>query len=674
MLVFKENYKNCFNIFKDSLNSCEFLSFDCEMTGVTYDLKTDGTKYDNHQFRYFKCKEIAKKFDLVQLGITFYIRDKIENKYIPVVNNNSQEGEVKNEQINLENNQTNNHQKFKPIYLERTFTFFLFKNSKLRYISESVYSDESEYSVFSSFTTCHPASLKFLNENKFDLNNLIANGIHYNKLGNESKIKEAITKYTKEGKICNSVIYLSKINEEKVIDVVKKITKFLIFGRDELNMSDKSHSNNNKKQVQNPQNKILKIDNLNGIVINYLVSTNLKKIIKIQGFNLIKDKTDKTNSTLTIEKSKNNLKSDEFLQEYGSYENFCNKLTMDTIFKAKYSHFFVDKGINNLDEIVDEELGFSKFIELIIDRNKTNPVPIVGHNIYFDLLFIYEKFIGDLPGNFYEYKSSLHKHFPIIFDNKFLTTRLAREYDNTKLEALYKKMKKNKLDVYVDIRQDHINGFSFYHDMDSNSSFHDAGYDSIITGRCFIYLLKGLENFFDVENKKGSSHQIGKQELKNNGAVELKQGFIDYTMRNNLLKQFTNKTVLSLLEQPFDICELDSDVESLEQFLKFEKNLINTFYENVYVVGLNSNYSGIYDLHSIYEFAKLFENEYFNLSVIKIDDDVAFVEFLTDCPLEKEKHKDLIDSVIKCSLDKDLISFVIDYKQFSNNHKKYILI
>ncbi len=46
MLVFNENYLNIFPIFKEIVNKEDFVSLDCEMTGVTLESKTDGTKYD----------------------------------------------------------------------------------------------------------------------------------------------------------------------------------------------------------------------------------------------------------------------------------------------------------------------------------------------------------------------------------------------------------------------------------------------------------------------------------------------------------------------------------------------------------------------------------------------------------------------------------------------------
>ena len=76
MIVNKQNYLKTIGIFKESVFQSDFISFDCEMSGITYDLSTEGTKYDTHQLRYMKCKEIVKKFDLIHFGITCYIKEE----------------------------------------------------------------------------------------------------------------------------------------------------------------------------------------------------------------------------------------------------------------------------------------------------------------------------------------------------------------------------------------------------------------------------------------------------------------------------------------------------------------------------------------------------------------------------------------------------------------------
>jgi hypothetical protein len=49
--------------------------------------------------------------------------------------------------------------------------------------------------------------------------------------------------------------------------------------------------------------------------------------------------------------------------------------------------------------MMEEELGFSRVIQLIMDCKK----PLIGHNMMYDLGFIYRQFVskdGSLPTNF----------------------------------------------------------------------------------------------------------------------------------------------------------------------------------------------------------------------------------------------------------------------------------
>ena len=76
MIVTNDNYKNAFNIFKNSCDKAKFVAFDCEMTGLNIDLTTEPTKYDTQEYRYNKIKQCVEKFDLIQLGLTFFMERK----------------------------------------------------------------------------------------------------------------------------------------------------------------------------------------------------------------------------------------------------------------------------------------------------------------------------------------------------------------------------------------------------------------------------------------------------------------------------------------------------------------------------------------------------------------------------------------------------------------------
>ena len=47
------------------------------MTGINLGTKTDGTQYDTQEFRYYKQRQVVSKFDLIQIGLTFY-QEKIK--------------------------------------------------------------------------------------------------------------------------------------------------------------------------------------------------------------------------------------------------------------------------------------------------------------------------------------------------------------------------------------------------------------------------------------------------------------------------------------------------------------------------------------------------------------------------------------------------------------------
>ena len=99
-----------FEIFKKACDESQYVSFDCEMTGLNLNTKTDGTKYDTQEFRYYKQKEVVSKLDLIQIGFTFY---KEETKQMQKNKDNENRNDEKNEIIE------------KKYYLERTFIFSL---------------------------------------------------------------------------------------------------------------------------------------------------------------------------------------------------------------------------------------------------------------------------------------------------------------------------------------------------------------------------------------------------------------------------------------------------------------------------------------------------------------------------------------------------------------------
>ena len=627
MIVYNENQKEAYEIFKNTCDNSQYVSFDCEMTGINLGTKTDGTKYDTQEFRYYKQREVVSKLDLIQIGFTFYQErtKKIEK-----------EPEKEKDKKEIEEKQ---------FYLERTFLFYLYKNSKLKMINED---------LFDSELRAHPAALKFLGDTNFDFNILIKKGINFNKLQNREKIKNALSE--KKILLSNGATFLSKENESLLIEKVIQVSEYIIKGT----------------------SKPFEINFDNNRLLIFFLGINFKKLLNIDGFIITKSFEKGKDKTIIITK-KENISNNGFNQKYNSFDNFkiIIKNDVNIIYQSRYQlGCFSNEEI--VDQLTEEELGFSKFIEYLCSKK----IPIIGHNIYYDMMFVFDKLIGDLPPDFYSFKEQIHQYFPIIYDTKYITTKLTQQYkkcniEKTNLDNVYKTIMKDRFDIYVDFFPDAPNGFCLYNDMERDK-LHDAGYDSIITGRCFILLNKALENGFEITNVNKQNLGIASKDLdKEKEEIKIKFGFAD----KNLFEQYANKTFMSLIENENGIINwnVGKDGQSQEEFNKGDQELINDTFKNVFLVifKVPEDHSVI----NIYEISDIFENDDYAISIVKADIYAAFVEFTCD---EEDDNKDddnkkiekLVEN-IKNSNSNDInakwkIEKIYSSKEFYDNYKEII--
>ena len=311
---------------------------------------------------------------------------------------------------------------------------------------------------------------------------------------------------------------------------------------------------------------------------------------------------------------------------------------------------------------IEEELGFTNYIKYLSSKQ----IPLIGHNIYFDLLFIYDKFLSNLPKDFYTFKSSLHKYFPIIYDTKTISSNDQNFENKTNLEILYKTIQKKKYDTYVKFEPDVENGFN-----EELNDLHNAGYDSKITGECFVLMNKAMENNYLVnnndisksKNKKKKKPKMEEDNISNCGNI--KYGFCCM----NLFDKFENVFHMSLVDNDYGKINLNINQQSKEDYLKNENDLVNNVYKNVFVAKFKNNLDLIGDnslLFNNYEIADFFKNEKFNLNVIKIDFDKFFVEFYSENNNDYKDINDVIKNIInnKEKNEKLIVDEIMNYRDF----------
>ena len=113
---------------------------------------------------------------------------------------------------------------------------------------------------------------------------------------------------------------------------------------------------------------------------------------------------------------------------------------------------------------------------------------MVGHNPAYDLLFIYNQFVGKLPPDYSKFAESWHKNFPRSFDTKVLSFQ-SDYFGKTMLGKVYEKCEYDKrlkdiLQYTFDPR------FMNYSDANLSTHYHEAGYDAYMTGIVFSKILK----------------------------------------------------------------------------------------------------------------------------------------------------------------------------------------
>ena len=67
-------------------------------------------------------------------------------------------------------------------------------------------------------------------------------------------------------------------------------------------------------------------------------------------------------------------------------------------------------------------MGFTIVVEALMATFRNNPsCCLVGHNLMYDILYLYRQFIGKLPDTYQEFVEKWFKLFPRTFDTKVLS-------------------------------------------------------------------------------------------------------------------------------------------------------------------------------------------------------------------------------------------------------------
>ena len=119
--------------------------------------------------------------------------------------------------------------------------------------------------------------------------------------------------------------------------------------------------------------------------------------------------------------------------------------------------------------------------------------PLVGHNMHFDLAFLFEQFVAPLPASFTEFALEWRKLFGAVYDTKALAGSTG-DFNKTQLSHLFYRCQKDKrISNNLLFAFDEAADPKFGAYKQSGGQAHDAGFDAYMTGHGCAALAKRIE-------------------------------------------------------------------------------------------------------------------------------------------------------------------------------------
>jgi len=133
-----------------------------------------------------------------------------------------------------------------------------------------------------------------------------------------------------------------------------------------------------------------------------------------------------------------------------------------------------------MDQDLEQNIGFRRVIDVLTSARK----PIIGHNIFLDLIHLYSQFYAPLPDSSEAFKVKIAQLFPTLIDTKLMASKVP-SLQTTNLELLYNHLSKAPFDRPI------IELDAGYQSYILQNKFHEAGFDAYAAGTVYLRLQLG---------------------------------------------------------------------------------------------------------------------------------------------------------------------------------------
>ncbi|KAE8134383.1 ribonuclease H-like domain-containing protein [Aspergillus pseudotamarii] len=420
----------------DDLASCSFVSIDFEFSGIACSSNLPNNKTSTLQERYAEIKKSADKYRIVQIGLTICHEDTESGTYI-----------------------------LKPfnLYLNPIIDRRLEVGRDMCFQSGAV---------------------EFLLENKFCMNSLYSDGVHY-----LSREEETIA-------IARAAERYGRTSVRKVIDVKETEHDSLAFLEavrhlvdDWLALGEAREAYLNipppKRYTTSRKPKLMPsiLNNFQKRLVHQLIEVEYPSLVTISRPAFIQVIDYDEDREKAIREQRMTRAQERVWTQIGF------RWIVEALTGGDLSHLdpFCFGSIMNSSIAVEPQVSLHEFSDNLQQRLKSHRPVLVGHNLFTDVVYLYRCFFGPLPDKLDQFQAIIQEMFPILMDTKYMAT-----HDCGSITPKSSLSEIN--DKLLHIKTPKIRVHDQHSKYNSKRIDHEAGYDSLLTAQIFIKLSAQLRD------------------------------------------------------------------------------------------------------------------------------------------------------------------------------------
>ena len=200
------------------------------------------------------------------------------------------------------------------------------------------------------------------------------------------------------------------------------------------------------------------------------------------------------------------------------FRNWCTLITRFNT-KEEKEELYKNDVLNQLRDL-EHKKGVKKIIDAIfnkvvygsMDINEKSEqdiikkINLIGHNMSLDLMFLISNLGDSLPDDYIQFKKMIKNNFENIYDTKLLFEEFKKNEINKNNNIAIKDIKSVLNNMYPYLKSRFNDSIKFAiktkEEEFKEEQFHSAGYDSYITGICFLYMMHGDKTGQIIEKNK----------------------------------------------------------------------------------------------------------------------------------------------------------------------------